>query len=88
MAGRGRGGGDKIHELLVVDLAGTLVPKPPGIAVLALGRTHGLPDIELLSRAILVAEDCLEPVRHRLRQGKKMLRSSGPDYLGSMLIDG
>lgn len=32
-------------------------------------------------------DDCLEPVRQRLRQGKKMIRTSGADYLGAMLID-
>lgn len=32
-------------------------------------------------------DDCLGPVRDRLRQGKKTLRGSGSDYLGAMLID-
>ena len=32
--------------------------------------------------------DCLEGLRERLRRGQKTLRSSGPDYLATMLLDG
>lgn len=32
-------------------------------------------------------EDCLNPIRERLRMGKRTLLSSGSDYLGFMLID-
>jgi len=32
--------------------------------------------------------DCLNPIRERLRTGKKALRASGSDYLGCMIIDG
>jgi magnesium transporter len=31
--------------------------------------------------------DCLDPVRVRLRQGRPMMRTSGPDYLAAMVID-
>jgi len=31
--------------------------------------------------------DCLEPLRARIRAGRKLIRSSGPDYLASMVID-
>ncbi len=33
------------------------------------------------------AGDCLEPLRDRLRKGRKMLRGSGADYLMAMVID-
>ncbi|MCA9282410.1 MAG: magnesium/cobalt transporter CorA [Phycisphaeraceae bacterium] len=32
--------------------------------------------------------DCLNPIRERLRAGKKPMRSTGSDYLGCMIIDG
>ncbi len=31
--------------------------------------------------------DCLEPLRERLRKGRKLLRSSAADYLACMLVD-
>lgn len=31
--------------------------------------------------------DCLDPLRERLRQGRKALRGAGADFLGCMLID-
>ena len=31
--------------------------------------------------------DCLDPLRRRLREGKKTLRSSGADYLACMVVD-
>ncbi len=31
--------------------------------------------------------DCLDPVRQRIRQGRPMIRGSGPDYLAAMVID-
>lgn len=32
-------------------------------------------------------EDCLEPLRDRIRMGRPMIRSSGADYLAMMVID-
>lgn len=32
--------------------------------------------------------DCLESLRERIRRGQKALRSSGPDYLAAMILDG
>ncbi len=32
--------------------------------------------------------DCLDPLRERLRRGRKLVRESGSDYLAAMVVDG
>ena len=52
-----------------VDDAGPLVPDPLGIAVGADGRIDGLPDVPLLARAALRAQDQLVAVHVFERRG-------------------
>jgi magnesium transporter len=35
-----------------------------------------------------LAGDCLDPLRERIRQGRALIRSSGPDYLAYAVLDG
>ena len=45
----------------------------------------------LLERVVVTFQEspttCLEPLRARIRGGRKLIRSSGPDYLASMVVD-